>query len=474
MAHPYRMPQCINQCMRRLHQQRAIMVVQRRNLVTSKFLRTSSENPAKDNKLHVFGLSPSQLFANVPTLNLAVSFGIFSACSKQWLIGPSIKILRSTSSGPGRFVTQTLMTFSRKLVFPHFCAGEKLEDCVRVAEEFEKMGNVGVMIDHSIEEGETPDDWAINLKNKSELLRKCKTVLGESLHFVPLKITALVSPKLLEEMNAILTRHPNHLHTTIDPRANMSVEMMSQLNTAITNLSNLCDIAQSVDLPLLLDAEQSNRQHALDFISSILMEKYNKHVDRPIVYNTYQMYMRGADERVTRDMEHGVAKGYTFAAKIVRGAYLIGEAEMASKLGVSNPLHAHKHDTDSAYDRAIEKVLIQINEKPLSAAVVIATHNYESIEHAINTMHRLGLAPNHHHIHFGQIMGMADHITIALGLMGYNSLKLVLFGKFDDVFPWLIRRLDENRDMLGASQRGLPLLQHELNSRWRVLNNKFD
>jgi hypothetical protein len=39
------------------------------------------------------------------------------------------------------------------LVFPHFCAGEQLADCNRVADEFRPTG-VRLMVDHSIEEGE--------------------------------------------------------------------------------------------------------------------------------------------------------------------------------------------------------------------------------------------------------------------------------------------------------------------------------
>lgn len=359
------------------------------------------------------------------------------------------------------------MWISHKLVFPHFCAGEKLEDCKRVADEFEKMGNVGVMIDHSIEEGETPDDWAVNLKNKSNLLRNCKALLGDRLHFVPLKMTALVSPQLLEDINAIITSHPSHLDTIIDPTGKMTEKMLSDLDVAIDNLSHLCEIAKSVGVPLLLDAEQSNRQYAMDYMSRLLMMKFNNpHEGKALVYNTYQMYMRGSGLRVERDLQHAVDHGYTFAAKVVRGAYLVGEAEMAIEFNTANPLFSVKSDTDSTYDDAIKKMLTQISKDETSAAVVIATHNYESVEKAIATMNKTGLASNHPHVHFGQIMGMADHITMALGLLGYNSLKLVLYGKFDEVFPWLVRRLDENRDMLGSSQRGLPLIKQELKKRF--------
>jgi hypothetical protein len=76
-----------------------------------------------------------------------------------------------------------------------------------------------------------------------------------------------------------------------------------------------------------------------------------------------------------------------------------------------------------------------------------------------------GLARDHPNVAHAQIMGMCDGLTFALGLAGYNAHKLVLFGEFDEVFPWLLRRLDENRDMLGAAQLELPLVHAELRRR---------
>ena len=36
-------------------------------------------------------------------------------------------------------------------------------------------------------------------------------------------------------------------------------------------------------------------------------------------------------------------------------------------------------------------------------------------------------------------MGMSDNVTLALGASGYNVHKLVLFGSFGDVMPWMLR-----------------------------------
>lgn len=48
---------------------------------------------------------------------------------------------------------------------------------------------------------------------------------------------------------------------------------------------------------------------------------------------------------------------------------------------------------------------------------------------------------------------------------GFNALKLVPYGELQQVLPWLLRRLDENQDMLGASAAERPLLRQEVRRR---------
>ena len=60
----------------------------------------------------------------------------------------------------------------------------------------------------------------------------------------------------------------------------------------------------------------------------------------------------------------------------------------------------------------------------------------------------------------------ADDVTLTLGLAGFNALKLVPFGAFEEVLPWLLRRLEENQDGLAAAAEERPLLRAEI---WRRL-----
>ena len=52
---------------------------------------------------------------------------------------------------------------------------------------------------------------------------------------------------------------------------------------------------------LLVDAEQTYMQPAIDHMALLMMQKYN--TEQPYIFNTYQCYLKDAPERVNRDME---------------------------------------------------------------------------------------------------------------------------------------------------------------------------
>lgn len=54
-----------------------------------------------------------------------------------------------------------------------------------------------------------------------------------------------------------------------------------------------------------------------------------------------------------------------------------------------------------------------------NAEVMVATHNQGSIEATVALMGRLALDPSKG-VYFGQLLGMADHLTFTLGRNGYN------------------------------------------------------
>lgn len=52
--------------------------------------------------------------------------------------------------------------------------------------------------------------------------------------------------------------------------------------------------------------------------------------------------------------------------------------------------------------------------------MMVASHNQASIEQATALMQELGIQPDSKQVHFGQLQGMADHLTYTLGAHGYQ------------------------------------------------------
>jgi proline dehydrogenase len=59
---------------------------------------------------------------------------------------------------------------------------------------------------------------------------------------------------------------------------------------------------------------------------------------------------------------------------------------------------------------------------------MIATHNQYSVEMAVRTMHDFGLKPRECGVFFGQLLGMADHLSLVLGRHHYRAYKCVSSG----------------------------------------------
>ena len=238
-----------------------------------------------------------------------------------------------------------------------------------------------------------------------------------------------------------------------------------------------------------------------------------------LLYNTYQLYLDDGRGRLEAHLQVAKEEGFALGVKAVRGAYIQSEVEYAASVGGASPVLSSKEHTDTAYDTAVEAVLdriVECSDEPpreqtgeteidgsspssspqsssssssssspsspspspspppssfsswaCSPSVVVATHNAASVTRTVHYMDRHGLARDDPRIHLAQIMGMSDGLTLALGHGGFNVHKLVLFGTFGEVMPWMLRRLDENADLLGATAAQRTLLWSELRRRAR-------
>ncbi|MGI9056078.1 MAG: proline dehydrogenase family protein, partial [Pyrinomonadaceae bacterium] len=211
--------------------------------------------------------------------------------------------------------------------------------------------------------------------------------------------------------------------------------------------------------PVFIDAEESWIQDAIDSLANEMMERFN--TEKPIVFNTIQMYRHDRMEFLKESHREAKEKGYILAVKLVRGAYMEKERNRAEEMNYPTPIHKNKSETDKAFDEAVEYCLDNIEE----IAFVAGTHNEKSIQILVQKMEEKEISHDHRHVFFSQLYGMSDNLSYVLAKNNYHVSKYVPYGPVKDAVPYLIRRAQENSAVTGQVSRELDLIKREIKRR---------
>eukprot|EP00301_Raphidiophrys_heterophryoidea_P021574 c5964_g1_i1.p1 GENE.c5964_g1_i1~~c5964_g1_i1.p1 ORF type:complete len:584 (+),score=144.35 c5964_g1_i1:97-1848(+) len=233
---------------------------------------------------------------------------------------------------------------------------------------------------------------------------------------------------------------------------------MKQMERLMTRLYRLADAARDKKVRLMIDAEHTYFQPAIDHLVLHLQRRYNAAF--PTIFNTYQCYLRDSHSRVWIDIERARRENFYFAAKVVRGAYMLQERKRADSLGAESPIHFNKKGTDDNYNAVVELILRRADKFSL----MVASHNEQSVLNTVQLMEHYSI-PKNGHVFFAQLLGMCNHLTLRLAQAGYEVFKYVPFGPVFEVVPYLIRRAEENSAMMEGAMKERELLQKELASR---------
>ena len=281
----------------------------------------------------------------------------------------------------------------------------------------------------------------------------------------------LLSPRDLPQITAACRENgPLKVATPTDEEIEL-IEKMYERGHA------LAKEASATGTRLLIDAEHTHVQPAIDALVLDLQRTYNAvdQTDFPIIYNTYQCYLKDATERLETDMKRSNRFGYHFGAKLVRGAYMESERALAETLKYPSPIHDTIEDTHESYDRAVKLLLTEAARNKLDkdaksvVELTLATHNQESVENAIKVMNDLGIDRHDMTISFAQLFGMKDNLTFNLGKKGFRAYKYVPYGEIKMVMPYLIRRAKENSSIAGGASAELEMVLKEM---WRRVTRR--
>lgn len=368
---------------------------------------------------------------------LKESFWLFKAISNNILvnIGPFMTKFAMAIKLP---ITKII----KKTIFKQFCGGETIAECTWTINKLEKAG-VGTILDYSIEGEEEENVFDHTANEVIDTIRKA-VEMSKAIPFCVFKVTGIARFELIRK---------------IDSKEELNKLEKFEWQKALSRLENIAKTAFDLQKPLMIDAEESWIQNAIDNLALELMRKYNK--EKAIIFNTYQLYRHDKLSSLITDLTLAQAEGFKLGAKLVRGAYMEKERKRAFELGYNSPIQKDKDSTDRDYNIAISFCLDNLKD----VSFVAGTHNQHSCEILTEKMEFKLIENNHSNIYFSQLLGMSDNLSFNLSNAGYNVAKYVPYGPVKAVLPYLFRRAEENTAIAGQMGRELKLISSEIKRR---------
>jgi hypothetical protein len=367
-----------------------------------------------------------------------------------------------------------LRFFLKKTFYAQFCAGENAPEVRRTIKSLKNIGFGGVILGYAKEvvltEAQMKDlascgsgaaaEECVRTEIRPWAAGTMETVqLASPGDFVALKFTG-AGRLALHDLS----------------------ERLPPTKALASAIDDICQLAASRGVRLLIDAEQQALQPGIDNWALAFMRKYNT-PDRAVVYNTYQAYLKATPAVLSQHLAAAREQGFALGVKLVRGAYLGSDPR--------HLLHDTKADTDACYDGCAEALLRgrwNAQLRPHAAAadadaaafpavgVVLATHNRESVLQA-----QAILAENPDKagadVAFAQLQGMADEVSCELVTGGSGgggvevagetsppprAYKYLVWGSTGECMKYLLRRAHENRDAVQRTREGRDAMRGEL------------
>ena len=322
-------------------------------------------------------------------------------------------------------------------VFDHFCGGVSEEDCIPVINKiFDK--NVYSVLDFSTEGFDSENEFDECLRKKISIIDFVKN--RKEIPFAVFKPTCLGSSELFKKVSKF---------------EKLNDSENDSWNRVIQRFDKVCSKAFKENIKILIDAEEVEVQNAIDDLAIKMMRKYN--IKSPIVFNTVQMYRKDRLGYLNEMISNKLNNDITLGLKLVRGAYMEKERNLANSINIESPICDSKLETDKNFNSGLEFIFNNLNR----TSFVCASHNEDSIFKVMEMMKLKGLRTNDDNVWFGQLYGMSDNISYNLASRNYNTFKILPFGSVKNLMPYLIRRAEENTSVQGQTGRELQLITKE-------------
>ncbi len=393
-------------------------------------------------------------FAYKGKKDLKLAKFLFKTMASQFILNLGLKLM----PGAIKYKLPFARSIMKRTIFKQFVGGETLQETAAVAEKLGKY-NVQVILDYGVEGGEDSEEEYD--KSMQEFIKVIEYASSQSnVPLMSIKVTGITRFGLLEKIDTLMHAGSGTLMT----RYGQALEQLKESEkkewkNAERRVLEICKIAMEMKVGVLVDAEETWIQDAVDALTMLMMDANNK--KEVSVYNTIQLYRHDRLKFLKDCYEAAEQRGFILGAKLVRGAYMEKERLRAEEKGYPSPIQPTKEATDRDYDDAIRFCMQRLDK----IALIVASHNEDSNKLAAKLLAEKSVSNNYLRVHFSQLYGMSDNITFNLAKHGYNVSKYLPFGPIEDVIPYLMRRAQENSSVEGQTSRELGLIEKEIKRR---------
>ncbi|PNH09359.1 Proline dehydrogenase 1, mitochondrial [Tetrabaena socialis] len=422
------------------------------------------------------------------TWRLLRAYGVLRACGLKPLVRHAEALLATSRRLLGDGATDALV---KPIFFAHFCAGEDVREVQLTVDRLQARG-VGSILDYAAEDDVGPSATASSSSGPQSVTAGPGKHSGEPQAATAEAAAAAAAVPSAQALGVVgrtydyaseeqCDRHVEHFLAAIDMAARQpgrpafaaikmtalgNPALLQRASTAITMLHGLFARFDE-DGSGFIDRPEFERQWWRlvgggdgGGGSTVAAETF-KWLD---ALGTGKAYLVDSRARLLRDLERCRREGWVLGAKLVRGAYLQLERRHAEGLGLPSPCWPSLEATHANFDACAATLIDAVAAR--QAEVLLGSHNQASVELAVARMAAVGLPPSASPgVMFGQLLGMSDHLTLALGGGGYRAYKYVPYGRVGQVMPYLLRRAAENQDIMNGSKQDLVMLGHELRRR---------
>ncbi|XP_015665725.1 hydroxyproline dehydrogenase-like [Protobothrops mucrosquamatus] len=442
--------------------------------------KSSSSKPAPEtaskkpqSSYNSLNLDDGKVFRLKTKWELTRGLLVFFLCSSPWLVQKAPKLLSVTRRILGRSLWSSAL---RLTLYGQFVAGETHKEIKETLQRLQHLGVrplLAVPIEEDVGEEKEGEGWYD--KNAQSMITCLDLSVGGAPNpMMQLKVTALMAAELCKTITLCLQNKEGISDLSIERvMAAMSGHEVSfscltqeenqHFQKSLRRLNSIAQYAVQKGVRVLVDAEYTYINPALTLVTIAMMATWN--TQKPWIWNTYQAYLKDTLERLKQDVAIAERLGVCFGVKLVRGAYLNKERKLAKEKEYPDPVQPSWEATNKSYRRCLDFGLDQVSQVKERFEMIVATHNEGSVTHAVQRMSEMGINKTAGPISFGQLLGMCDQVSLALGQAGYAIYKSIPYGSVEEVIPYLIRRAHENQSVLLGIRKERDLLFLELQRR---------